>query len=254
MRTLIPIAFLFLLFTSCTKYQYLTLSSENTRHNPRNQFVAENDSFRIVYDFYGFDSPLWLSVTNKQPSLLEVDWSRSFIIRGGKPEPLFKPGGALTGELEREASSRSTLINASLVQSSPVEMVPQGATISKEGGKIWPFRKPVNIKRSDMKREKIKVQGFKKKIWKAASAKEMAPINFRIYLTLNPGKERVPVVIDRSFHVSGLVESRVEPQYMPTHGHGNVMVIKGPTRFRKMGFLIAGAILIGGGVIASSTL
>ncbi|HEX2627856.1 MAG TPA: hypothetical protein VHM26_02550 [Chitinophagaceae bacterium] len=253
MRIILTFSLILLLLSSCSKYQYLTLSSNDTGRNEKNQFIVDNDSFRIAYDFYGFNGPLQLDITNKQHQLLEIDWSRSFIIKGGRPDPLFKPVGAISGELERDGISRTALINASIVQPSPLELVPRGATVTKSGPVVWPVKKLVTVDRRDMKKVKMKIKGFKKKVWKAG-IKDTSSLSFRVYLTLNPRSGASPVVIDRSFYATGLVETRVEPQEMPGRGQGNIILLHGPTRFNRMGFLIAGVVLGGAAVIASSTL
>ncbi len=80
MRQFIPLTSIVFLFTGCTTYQYMTVSGKNIRQNERQEFVVENDSIRVKYNFSGEDAPVNVEVTNKLDRPVYVDWSRSALI------------------------------------------------------------------------------------------------------------------------------------------------------------------------------
>lgn len=256
MRTMLTLSFLLFILSSCSKYQYLTLSSDNTPRDQHNQFIVDNDSFRVEMGFYGFNGPLQVKITNKLAGLLEVDWSRSFLIRNERPVPLFNPTGTINGELQRDrvTSGGNTLINASYTQPSAVQRIPTGSSITKESFGVAGGYKLMKLDRGKMKKEKVMILGFKKKTWALNIPKEVTPLSFRVYLTLSAGQGEPPVVIDRSFYVSRVVSTKGEPQYMPTHLQGNVIVLEGSTAGGAVLTTLGGLALLGGAIaVAAAT-
>jgi hypothetical protein len=254
MKTLLPIAMLLIIGSSCNKYQYLTLSSDEMVRNEKNQFVVDTDSFNVVFDFYGFAGPLQIGVTNKLYQLLEIDWSRSFLIKGNYPQPLFTPVSTLTGELEPNQLSTSTpsvLLNASITQPSAIQLVPKNTSVGRtsyavSGGKL------LKVDRQKMKKEKITVLGFKKTTWAMDIPKNETPLSFRVYLTLNRGNNEPPIVIDRYFYTSSVMATKAEPQDLPGHLQGNVVVLAGTTAGGAIGTTIGGLALLGGAALIAA--
>ncbi|HNC30155.1 MAG TPA: hypothetical protein PKX08_09130, partial [Cyclobacteriaceae bacterium] len=65
--------------TGCSTYQYVTVSSPL---KTQNEFIAENDTVKISYDFSGEQGPVKISIYNKLSTPLYVDWSKSALIIG----------------------------------------------------------------------------------------------------------------------------------------------------------------------------
>ena len=103
-----------------------------------------------------------------------------------------------------------------------------------------------------MKKEKIKVLGFKKKTWVMDIPQHKTPLSFRVYLTLNRGNNEPPIVIDRSFYVSGLMATKAEPQYLPGHLQGNMIVLEGTTAGGAITTTIGGLALLGGAALVAA--
>src|SRR6187402_1014325 len=69
--------------TGCMKYQYATVHS-NLNQTQNKEFISENDSVKVVYDFNGRDLPVYLTVYNKLDRPLYIDWKISSLIIDGR--------------------------------------------------------------------------------------------------------------------------------------------------------------------------
>lgn len=91
-------------FSSCTTYQVLSVSSEDARRNNFNELVNVAYNYEIAHSFKGTNLPIQLRVYNDDTrSYLNVDWSSSFVVveqdtvkfklfRGDPPRESIKPG------------------------------------------------------------------------------------------------------------------------------------------------------------------
>jgi hypothetical protein len=244
MRTVIPILASVFFFSSCSRYQYMVISSDDTPFVNGKYFEVENDTFRVVYNFSGYGGPLQLSVINKSKAMMEVDWEKSFFITGNKSRQLFTPASKIEGEVERETSDGRTFsLSGSLLQQSQKQYIPPGTAVSKVCGEV--AGRFINTETYKMHREKVNVKGFSKKIRRVSLDKQESPVNFRVYLTLRPEDGKYPVVIDRSFFISELVATKVAPDDMPP-SENNVVTV---SKFTRVGGVLAavggiGAILL----------
>lgn len=77
-------SFVFYIFilSSCTRYQYATVSSP-LKQNLKREFVHENDSIQVVYNFHGSGGPIKISVYNKLDTPVFVNWRMSSLIVDG---------------------------------------------------------------------------------------------------------------------------------------------------------------------------
>ena len=55
MRNFTSLFLLSFLLPGCSVYQYATLSANDMVQNGQKEFVSENDSLKIVYNFNGFN-------------------------------------------------------------------------------------------------------------------------------------------------------------------------------------------------------
>lgn len=65
MRHIILPVLIVLTFGACSPYQYLTLDSTQLPKNDKKQFVWENDTLRLSYDFSGSGGPMSVNIYNK---------------------------------------------------------------------------------------------------------------------------------------------------------------------------------------------
>ena len=91
----LSIAMMILNLSGCMKYQYSTIDS-NLNRNAKNEFLKENDSIQVIYNFNGHNGPIGISVKNKLDKPLFVNWKRSSIIMDGKSDTYWRDQSALT--------------------------------------------------------------------------------------------------------------------------------------------------------------
>ncbi len=83
------------LLAACTRRQYLTFESDLPL-NDRNEFLFENESFRLSYYFVN-DNELRVEVKNKTKNFLIIDWSKSSIVHQDQYLPFVDGSISLTG-------------------------------------------------------------------------------------------------------------------------------------------------------------
>ena len=76
---LVCLSGMLLSLSSCSSYYYSTLASNDRsgRYDVNKDFVIDNDSVCIIYNFHGEDGPVLVTVQNKMDEPLFVDWQRS---------------------------------------------------------------------------------------------------------------------------------------------------------------------------------
>src|SRR5215211_6890458 len=105
MRLILP-ALVSFIFSSCYTYQYFTVSSNYLSKNEENEFIAENDTLKIVYHFSAYNSSVKLTLYNKTNEPLEINWKKSALIINEKATSYYSPNLLLNGSV-RTDSSRS---------------------------------------------------------------------------------------------------------------------------------------------------
>ena len=214
MRILILAGLILLTFVSCSRYQYITLSSENIPVNENSEFVAETDTLKITYNFNGKNGPVNIAIYNKSDHALEIDWKRSSLIIGERPFPFYQPNQRVTGEIGNTSGSYSgQTINATIQQQEGMEFIPPHSVIYRSGhGVAHNF---FNIKSFKATTGKVNVKGFAEEIKKVSFAKDNSPLKFRSYLTLVvEGKTSEVFSVEHSFYLSEVLETKAEPAYV----------------------------------------
>lgn len=215
MRTFILIAFLSVLLPSCQTYQYLTLASDNTRHNDKNEFVAESDTLRVTYNFNGKNGPVKINIFNRSSQALEIDWKRSSLIIGDKPVPFYIPVTQIDGTITRSQVVRNTgSITATIQQREGLEFIPPRSAIQRSG--LYIKKRLFDIKSAVTSKEIVKAEtGGKVKINRTSFSKDNSPMLFRCYLTfVVPGTVETVFAMEHSFYVAELLQSASQPQYV----------------------------------------
>src|SRR5258705_9998756 len=65
------------------------------------EFIAENDTCRITYNFCGEKGPIHISIYNKTNKPLQVDWKKSAVIFGENAVSYFTSESKINGEIEK---------------------------------------------------------------------------------------------------------------------------------------------------------
>lgn len=244
MRTvllLIPVILL-----SCSKYQYLKVSSGNASLNDKNEFVAENDTVRITYNFYGNNMPVNISVFNKSNDGLMIDWSRSSVIIGENAITFSEPSLEIQGELNRPVgSSHTAVLNAKATGKEDIVFIPPQSAVNRSGVHLVKGR---FIKLENGIRTDHAAGLYDTETQLARFSTDNSPIRFRIYLTLAPGDSpgQKSMVVERSFYMSEMVESPKRPsRIFPKSVSGNVGYMGKHTKSGTALGVVGGLIALG---------
>ena len=69
-----------------------------TVKNDYGEFVVEDDSIDVVYNFYGHNAPITVGVVNKMSKPLYVDWTKSGIMIDDTPTSYIEPSRVSKGD------------------------------------------------------------------------------------------------------------------------------------------------------------
>lgn len=187
MNYLLPLSFIVLLTVSCTRYQYLTVRSPSAdiEKKSENQFVAENDSMLIMYDFKGKNLPLNIMISNKSEQPVLVDWRRSKLVINDE--------------------------SYDVVPEEEVQQIPPRAHIRRELVKVvrgYIYKLP----HAEFSRRVVVLQsGRKVRVDEASFPEVLSPVRFSTYLSILPtgaGEGNAePVRVEHVFYVSSVMKS-----------------------------------------------
>jgi hypothetical protein len=196
------------LLLSCSRYQYLKVQPVEDSVTNDGDIIFENDSVKVTYDFFGVNGPLRVTVFNKLPEGLTMDWSKSALILGEQATSFSEPVLEISGEVSR---SRSVPHTASLQataegKETTVFLPPQSST-TRTGlmlvkGDFFPLeKKPANHRKAGAPSSNTRLYMFDR---------DKSPLVFRVYLTLVSGNAN-STIIDRSFYISEIIETGKRP-------------------------------------------
>jgi hypothetical protein len=253
----LPIPVILLICTSCHRYQYTTISSSNIERNEKNEFVAENDSLKLVYNFSGHQGPINITVENKLSVPVYIDWQRSDIIVNGKAVS-FAPGemkinGEFNGSSYNIGRSNygvtSGQINATASLPPTMGFIPPKALLNK-----LPMCLTLRYNESleDTAWHKMKytpVEGVTVAVKKATFTEANSPFRFRSYITYmvgEPGSK--PLTYEHSFYVSEIMCTGTGPEYMlmNTANRGNQYYTSKMTKGGQVGTVVGLGAILGG--------
>lgn len=261
-RSLLYYASLILL-ASCTRYQYATISSSNTTLSKDHEFVAENDTLLIRYNFLGRDAPVYLHIENKLNVPVYIDWRQSALIVNDKAVSYVPAEIPLKGMISTYSSNNryssyslgSLDATASLPPS--VDFIPPHSHIEKQP--LGVTNRMVRGGQSDTAFKKVKVaaaEGGYYSIRQANYTEANSPVRFRSYLTFMIGEAgSKPLAYEHSFYVNELVNTGLNPQQYRYNleNRGDMYYIREVTGYGKAatGFgVIAGTAIITGAAAA----
>jgi hypothetical protein len=254
--------FLPILFASCSRYQYATISSSNMNLSNNHEFVAENDTLRLVYNFSGRNAPVRLVIENKLNVPVYVDWRQSALIVNDKaisyvPNEVPIIGALNTAGIKWDAvnSSSSGTLNAVATLPASLDFIPPHSRIAKNPMGVT-NRAIKSIPDSAVK--KIQIPTEEGSFWAKQSTftEASSPMRFRSYLTISVGEAGAkPQALEHGFYISELVTTGLGPESFGyiQRNEGNRYYIKETTGFGKAatGFgVIAGTAVVYGAAAA----
>jgi hypothetical protein len=224
MRQFLPLTFLCFLLTSCTTYQYMTVSSNNIQQNDHKEFVVENDSIRLKYNFNGHNAPVNLEVQNKLGKPLYIDWKRSALIVNGHAIS-YAPGSlTLSGSTHTSVSaplvgrrnwndvSTSSSFKSTLDLPGDVQFIPPATLVNKEPMGVT---NSFHYGKSESEFKHIKVDfatGYRGLVRQADFDDTNTPLRFTSYLTIYvEGDTEKPMILQHDFYISGIMFTNRAP-------------------------------------------
>lgn len=221
MRTNLIFSSLFLLLfaASCTRYvQVISLSSDQTVHNEDRELVYENDTLRIIYDFYSENGNILFRILNKSDLPLYVHWNQSSYIFGSSYLNYWQDRSVTNGYVYTQwfnwddyFSNRGNYLFLVTKRDEAVTFLPPKAELGQVEFLVKPGNAyaPSELRRNISNRQLTASEYSKnKKISSYSFTKETSPIQFRNYLTFSTdpeGKNRF--TLDHAFYAPTVVEA-----------------------------------------------
>jgi hypothetical protein len=210
-----------LMLASCTTYQYVTLDSPQIQKNDKREFVWENDTLRLTYNFHGKNGPLNLTVLNKTDQPLYIDWKRSALIRDGQSLSLFDNTVLLSGNLStstyrvsRGISGSNSSLSATFDLPQGTQMVAPHAYVSKGLLDVQdPDTKNLAFT-GDAQQETKEENGVSSKFTRVSYPETGSPVHFSVYLSFALGNDLTKLfALRHSFYASEVILSHDAPDY-----------------------------------------
>lgn len=212
-------AFLF----SCTTYQVMTVSSrEAAQQNTAAEFVIDNDSLELCYNFNGHNGPIKVKIRNKLNKPIYVDWQRSALIINGMAISYANQKVPISGALSStslnwtpDVSSSYGRFHGTATIPPDIEFIPPQTFVTKE--LIGITNKGIlNLPESAFSKKKVPAMGSMFATIKLASfSPASTPLSFSSYLTFMVGDTLPrPMVYQHNFYVSELVKMTDPPEML----------------------------------------
>lgn len=235
-----------LLCAACNTYQYITVSSPLKAEHQQN-FVFENDTVRLMYNFNGEEGPVAITIFNKLPVPLYVDWAKSALIVGDTRKSYSNKGMSLSAEVSGSEthwlnySSQIATINGILNSGEVSGFIPPKAQAKETLLTLNPtfFVLPnSNTKKSRRIEEGVNVKYL-------SYQQGDSPFKFRSFFTLSTQPDLTsPIYFDHVFWVSDVFQTTLAPKNFQVK----------PNRFHLKKVSEAGAAILGIGVIGAVVL
>lgn len=215
MRLILP-ALVSCFFTSCVAYQVMTVSSREIRQNQANEFVIENDSLELSYNFNGQDGPIKMRIRNKLQQPVYIDWKRSALIINDQAIS-YSPNtmaieGSTTASSFRWTKDYSTTwgrVDATAQLPPDIAFIPPQTYVTKDLMGIT-NQALDELPDSIFSKRKIPIMGgnYHKMVREASFTAESSPLVFKSYLTIMVG-DTLPksVTYQHNFYVSELMQT-----------------------------------------------
>lgn len=204
---------LLLLCTACARqYQSVTISSKQVQLREDGNFIFENDTIRIQYDFHSLNGEMKFSVYNKLASPIYVNWKESAFILGPHFSSYWLDQYVANGYMYSKFSGRDDFANLrgpyhfSVVKRAeqysfipPHTSLVQFEFIVKPSSAYGPRYLNTSHLDNDQPKKKAKKYSF---------TQEESPTVFRNYLTFSlDEKGSQKFVLDQFFWVSSVVQA-----------------------------------------------
>lgn len=232
---LLFVLFIFCL-SSCTTYQYITLASEDVPQNARKDFLWENDTTKITYQFSGEGGLMTIAVFNKTDQPVYVNWKKSALINEGKMLSLFNRTVIVSGAIETDMYriSRNQTVGSSFFSGSfdlpeGIDFLPPMSGLNKSLISLQDISSALPPLPEELPQKKIKSkEGVITKVRDIQYENSKSPLRFKIYLTLAMGQNTVSEFsVQHSFYAKEVLQTDEIPDLFPMYrSSGNQFYIR----------------------------
>lgn len=239
------------ILSSCSRYQYVTVKGVDINQNEQQEFVVDNDTVMIRYNFNGLNAPINITIENKLNVPVYIDWRQSALIINDKAISYVPNTVPLTGTItgssvnwnRSNTSTSSGNIEVKAMLNDDLGFIPPRSYINKNPmGVTNKFFSPLD---SAFRHEKLKLNnGFPyARVKHATFSEQSSPLQFRSYLTIIIGDQTAkPVSYDQTFYISDIYATELKPKTFWTNrrSKGNQYYVKETTGFGKGFGVVAG--------------
>lgn len=221
MKYLIPLIACAFFFTSCRSYQCITVKNNKVEPTAGGDFIFENDSVLISYNFKGENFPVNIRFMNKMDKAVMIDWRNSSLIINERPYPLKPLSAVTTGTAETRASTfaatptYNTAFRAETLLPEGTEMVPPKTFITHRFPSVANkfLELPAGHQTGFVPVRFTGVNGGTYKGEEASFTEESTPLAFRCFLTgfVVADSGMRPVMYDHAFYISSLMQTKRDP-------------------------------------------
>jgi hypothetical protein len=253
MLKILPIAVMaLLLFSSCSTYQYTTVSSSNLDMNDLQEFEFVNDTVRIIYNFNGQNAPVNVTVENKLRVPIFIDWHNSSLILNGRSVSYAPLQIDIQGTTYGSSCNTGNL-NAVASLPPSVDFIPPYSYFTRNSiGITNKFNDDVP-EAAYQKVQYAVTEGYSIPVKAAVFTESSSPLRIRSYISLSIGnREAFPVAYEHSFFVSQLIRSNQGPGTIWANGvhRGNQYFVQktssgGAAVGTVVGGLLGGILIVG---------
>jgi hypothetical protein len=195
MKTFLPAVIVIAALSSCTTYQYLTLSSDKTTKNEAKELVWENDTVKLGFNFNGQWGAVKITALNKTEQPFSINWQKSSIVYNNIAYSLFDGSVHVSGDINRNQYYRgpnttptqpSATMNASFNMPSTLLFLPPKSSISQQNMNTSGVIPVLNVLPASPV-EKVSMGSYTVKYKKAVYDASSAPFRFTLFLTYDAG-------------------------------------------------------------------
>jgi hypothetical protein len=255
MKLYLPATLFIVLFSSCTTYQYMTVNSSSTGKNEQKDFVVENDSVRVQYNFNGADAPVNILIQNKLNQPMYIDWKRSALIINDRAVSYVAekiPISGVIGASTYNYSYYSTTTYGGLYAEARVpgqtDFIPPQSYITKTPLRVSNCRVEGIPDTSFKKENVIILDGSVRRLKRATFTEDDSPLRFKSYLTFITGDSlNKAVTYQHSFYISEIINTDMAPANFEFMNQklGDHFYVSNITGFGKGFGVVAGVAVLG---------
>jgi hypothetical protein len=214
--------------------------------NDKLEFVSENDSLRLLYNFYGENAPINITIQNKLNVPVYIDWQRSALVVNEKAISYIPAEMLIQGDFYSNsytAGNRSSSVGQAEGSISAIARMPQKMDFIPPQSYIT--KSPMGVTNKlienvpDTAYHRVNytmIDGYSKAVKMATFTEATSPLRFRSYLTLMVGDSTTkPVAVEHTFYVSELITTTNDPQtmWMTSAYRGNQFFVREPTGYGR---------------------